>query len=797
MPRRVIDQAVIEYVPDLTAFARESQRVLGAAFRQVEQTAKTSATGVERVWNGVSNQLNQTFDNVATEARQSFETVERQAGETANEMTRDFQREGERVEDTFSEISSRAKREMAEVSATTAAATTGASRRFSKMGLAGGAALLGVGAAAVAGLGMLATMGLQSAAQLEQMQIGFNALTGSAEAGLKVFKELQDFAAKTPFEFPDVANAAKRFLAFNDALGMSDAQLLQFLTTVGDVASVVGTGAEGLNRVVLALGQISSKGKLSLEELMQIGEALPGFSGVAAIAAARGTSTAQAMEDISAGAVGAQEGVAALLAGMEKFPGAAGAMQMQSETLLGVFSTFKDVVGQTLASAFAPAVPLIKQSLKDITPVIGEALGQVAPAIGQLLAGVLPLLATIIKVLAPVLGPILRALGDALKSLGPSLEDLGPPLVEIAVSLVPILPLLAELIKLLAMILVPVLKLIAPLFQLLAPVIEFVAKAVGQFVTWLERVNWGSVGRAIGGAFTSAWNATKNFFVGIGRFIADAPARIMRGITRLPETFARGVSLAFTFALRAVGMGIGLIIAAITRLPALAFGALIQLSVVVNTFFRNMWNSVVANTQQGIAIVVGFVMSLPRRFGAALSALPGIVAALFNRTMSRARDIVRTVINTIVNFFSSMPKRLSGLASNIGQSIVNFIKGFLNNAIGKVNEGIAKIDSIVPGSLPRIPFLAQGGIAFGPALIGEDASTGPEAAIPLGDSRAVRMLQDALGTGAPVTFAPGSVVVNIQGTVTPAQAGKIGRAVGENIAGVLTQRGIRTAVRVS
>src|SRR4029079_8218334 len=120
------------------------------------------------------------------------------------------------------------------------------------------------------GLGALATFGLMSAASLEQTQISFNALLGSAEEGQKVFKELQRFAAVTPFEFPEVAGAAKRFLAFNESVGLADSELESFLTTVGDLASVTGAGAEGLNRIALAIGQMASKGKVQLEELMQI-----------------------------------------------------------------------------------------------------------------------------------------------------------------------------------------------------------------------------------------------------------------------------------------------------------------------------------------------------------------------------------------------------------------------------------------------------------------------------------------------------------------------------------------------
>src|SRR5262245_35344314 len=217
-------------------------------------------------------------------------------------------------------------------------ALTGALGRAAKVGTAA----IGAGLVAAGGFG------LKAAADLEQTRISFDSLTGSAERGGKTLGELQQFAKLTPFEFPEVADAGKRFLAMAGSVGLARDQMVPFLTTIGDVASVTGAGAEGMSSVVHALGQIGSTGKLTLENLNQISEAMPGFSGIQAIAAARGISTAEALDQISKGAINAKDGVAALLQGMKTFPGAAGAMAAQAETLGGVFSNFKDTVSQAL-----------------------------------------------------------------------------------------------------------------------------------------------------------------------------------------------------------------------------------------------------------------------------------------------------------------------------------------------------------------------------------------------------------------------------------------------------------------
>jgi len=92
------------------------------------------------------------------------------------------------------------------------------------------------GAAAGAGL-----FGLKTASSLEQAQIGFTTMLGSAEKAQTFIAQMTDFAKKTPFEFTDVQTAASQLLAF----GFASKDVLPTLTAVGDAAAGLGTGAEG------------------------------------------------------------------------------------------------------------------------------------------------------------------------------------------------------------------------------------------------------------------------------------------------------------------------------------------------------------------------------------------------------------------------------------------------------------------------------------------------------------------------------------------------------------------------
>ncbi len=352
-------------------------------------------------------------------------------------------------------------------------------------------------AAAAAGLATLTGFGLKSAAALEQTKIGIEALTGSAQEAQKFIAELQQFAAKTPFEFAGVADASRRILAFGQSVGITRDEVVPTLTTIGDLVSVLGGTQENVDSVVRALGQMASKGKVSQEELLQLAEALPGFNANAAIASAMGLSVADSMDLITKGGVDATTGINALLAGMAKFPGAAGAMQKQSETLLGVWSTFKDTMSIALTNAFQPAIPAIKGTLAQLTPVIGSALDTLGPAIGSTLTAALPLIGQLVTALTPILTPLLDLISGITSSLAESgaLESLGTALGALLQPLVPLGPVIGDLAGKLVNAFVPVLnklaesgvidKLVNALIELMPSVVALIPPLVDLSIAML------------------------------------------------------------------------------------------------------------------------------------------------------------------------------------------------------------------------------------------------------------------------------------------------------------------------
>lgn len=221
------------------------------------------------------------------------------------------------------------------------------------------AVLGGIGA----GLAALGVASVKAGASLQSTKTAFTNMLGSAEKAQDFLGKMQDFAAKTPFEFSQVSQAAQKFIAF----GFSAEQVIPTLTAVGDAAAGVGLGAEGINRITLALGQMAAKSKVQAGEMMQLTET--GIPAWKMLADQIGVSVPEAMSMVPKGTIDAATGITALVSGMEQSFG--GMMDQQSQTISGTWSTLMDGLEQSAAQVglqIAEALNLtgIFQSLGDM-----------------------------------------------------------------------------------------------------------------------------------------------------------------------------------------------------------------------------------------------------------------------------------------------------------------------------------------------------------------------------------------------------------------------------------------------
>lgn len=177
------------------------------------------------------------------------------------------------------------------------------------------------------------------AGDYEQTVVAFNTLLGSAEKATKFLKEAQQFANTTPFEFPELLDSSKLLLAF----GFQADNILNMMETIGDTSSGLGAGAEGIDRITRALGQMYAKGRVQAEELLQLQEM--GVPAAEILQQELGLSAEQ-VANIGNESVNASVAIQALLTGMDKRFG--GMMANQSKTAKGMISTIKDTIQNNL-----------------------------------------------------------------------------------------------------------------------------------------------------------------------------------------------------------------------------------------------------------------------------------------------------------------------------------------------------------------------------------------------------------------------------------------------------------------
>jgi tape measure domain-containing protein len=218
-----------------------------------------------------------------------------------------------------------------------------------------------IGLAAAAMAGTVAVTGIQFNAMKEQADIAFTTMLGSGEAAQGMLDELQAFAAKTPFEFPDLIRASQRMMA----MGFASEEVIPTLTAVGDAVAALGGGQVEIDRVTTALGQMNAKGKTSAEEMMQLTEA--GIPAWQMLADKIGVSVPEAMKMVTAGAIDAKTTISAVVEGIDTRFG--GMMAAQSQTFNGLISNLKDNFTQLSGTVMAPFFEMAKTGLKQVVDI--------------------------------------------------------------------------------------------------------------------------------------------------------------------------------------------------------------------------------------------------------------------------------------------------------------------------------------------------------------------------------------------------------------------------------------------
>lgn len=193
-----------------------------------------------------------------------------------------------------------------------------------------------IGSAALSAAEGFISSGIEYNAQIEKYTTGFTNMLGSAEAAQQVMSQIQEDAAKTPFDVESLTKANQYLIS----AGENASYARDTIMALGDAVSATGGGNDELNRMAQNLQQIANTGKATAVDIKQF--AYAGINVYGILADYTGKSTAEVQKMTISYDLLTQ----ALQAASEEGGRYYNSMDTQSQTMNGRVSTLKDNVSQ-------------------------------------------------------------------------------------------------------------------------------------------------------------------------------------------------------------------------------------------------------------------------------------------------------------------------------------------------------------------------------------------------------------------------------------------------------------------
>jgi tape measure domain-containing protein len=571
--------------------------------------------------------------------------------------------------------------------------------------------ILGAGGAAVS-----------SAIQFEQLEARLRVLTGSAEEGAAVFERIKTFAAQTPFEVGDLVEASSQLMAF----GFSADEALNSLQYLGDIAAATGSN---INDISLILGQARTVGVAFTQDLRQLASrGIPVFE----MLQKETGLTGKAFNEFVADGGVTFDVLNRLLQETASEGGKFfGGMQMQSQTLGGALSNFKDsasIAFAELGKSIAESTNLNERlrQLSDFISALVQRFKELTPEAKQT--------AVNIALFVSAIGPAVFIVGKLATTIGGLLGQMR--------SLVGIITTLAGPVGI-ALALVGIITAMYFEFENVRKVVNGLLQTFYAFLNTVIQLGKQLVN------FTSLLGAIQS-----GNVIRIKVAfdELKDGISELPDAVADGFkNISFTDAENKVT-------SFLDRIKQQIFGVKTEAAKVIPSSTQTPTSTPSGtgggiDTSQAYATELLPTIATPEGIASMSAATEQLTAyntelgttnnyiERANQTFGFIQNSITPIIDGVFNAIESGQNIFKSLARGVKDFVVQLIKAVAQAAILSVlmkalgfGAGFS-FKSILGGSL-GIPGLASGGLVTGPtmALVGEGSGTSlsnPEVVAPL------------------------------------------------------------------
>lgn len=587
-------------------------------------------------------------------------------------------------------------------------------------------------------LGAVATAGIKYNAEIEQYQTAFETMTGSAEEAAQVVEQLRDIGASTPFELPDLAETTQLLMNY----GFEAQEAIDSMQMLGDISQ---GSADKMQRVATAYGQMSSAGKVSLEDIKQMIDA--GFNPLQEISESTGESMSSLYDRISKGTISVDE----ITASMERATSEGGkyfqSMQKQSQTFSGQLSTLKDNANefmgaitqgifQSLSTGLLPqAISAVQQlqtafetggataAISLAGSIIGNFITQMTAKIPEVIPIVVQLLSTFTQAITDNAGTLVNAAMAILTGLGEAFTTLAPMVATLVLTFLTQFALYIQ--------------------ENQQMIIDALVNTVMGFSTWIQE-NADTIATIVTTLFTALADAAIEFapilldvalqlLEELGNYLAENASMIGEKIGDFIAAMLQWVIDNWdkiwevgTEIVKAIIEAIGSMISKVVAV----FKELIENCMAeVREWASEIWSTITQAWQSVIDWIDGiFSGEWMDGIGALAEPLRGLLSGL-KEIWEGIKEVFSGVIDFIAGVFTGDWERawegVRSVFEGIWDALVGIVKTPINAIIGLINGVIRGINSIsidIPDwvplfggshigfSIPTIPLLAQGAV---------------------------------------------------------------------------------------
>lgn len=611
----------------------------------------------------------------------------------------------------------------------------------------------------------IAAIGVKYNATMETYATSFEVMTGSAEKAAEVVDELKDIAASTPFEMPELAETTQLLMNY----GFTADDALDKMQMLGDISQ---GSAEKMNRIATAYGQMSSAGKVSLEDVKQMIEA--GFNPLQEISESTGESMESLYDRISAGTISVDE----ITASMQRSTSEGGryfqSMEKQSLTFSGQMSTLKDnvqgLLGNVTSGIFEKlaqdVLPKINEVLTTVNTAFEEggfqgvldAIGEMSPALDGVITkiqsfstflqnlGISPAaFAGIVAAIGPaitVVGTLVRGIGGistAISGISTAVSGLGgikgiftALTGPVGLTVTAIMGLVAAFSYLMATndgFRESVMTTISTIMSSLQPILQTLMGLLMEI--------GGIIFETIGSVLQQLAPVLAQIITFIGELVAMLAPLINQLISSLAPVITQIVQVVSNIIQSLMPPLISIIQAIMSAVQALMPPIQKIITVVVNviskvmevispiiSFIGEVIGKIVEIISPIIEVVVGIVSKIVEFISPLIDVFATIFGAIFDvvgAVFGAIWDVISGVFSGIESAWNGLTGFVGGIVDGIGSAfnaLVDGVKSVINGVIWAINGAIWVINLIPGVNIGEIPYLAhgtdnwQGGFAY-------------------------------------------------------------------------------------